>query len=293
LTPEFERYIAPARAKPQFWRLCLGMLLIVLIYLAWLFMMFGAIWLIAGADQVYFWSAQVTRPSSPSGVLILFGGFVGAAIAPVIAARVLHNRPAGTLFGRRVRVLRDFCKSVLVVLLVYSAFLVIWSLWFDAVPNLQPGIWLRLLPVALTGLLVQTLAEELIFRGYLQQQLAARFKSPIIWMLVPSLLFASLHFDPSMSGENTWLIVATTGMFGLVASDLTRVTGSLGAAWGFHFANNFLTILLISVDGTITGVALYVTPYSSHDTTVLPVLILVDFLVMGFAWLLLRLVLRR
>jgi DNA-directed RNA polymerase subunit RPC12/RpoP len=40
------------------------------------------------------------------------------------------------------------------------------------------------------GVLIQTGAEEVLFRGYLQQQLAARFASPIAWMVLPSAIFA-------------------------------------------------------------------------------------------------------
>ncbi len=30
--------------------------------------------------------------------------------------------------------------------------------------------------------------EELVFRGYLQSQLAARFRSPLVWIVLPSLM---------------------------------------------------------------------------------------------------------
>ncbi len=53
--------------------------------------------------------------------------------------------------------------------------------------------------------LIQTGAEELVFRGYLQQQLAARFASPLIWMVLPALIFGAVHYDPATAGPNVWL----------------------------------------------------------------------------------------
>ena len=40
------------------------------------------------------------------------------------------------------------------------------------------------------------IAEEALFRGYLLQQLAVRNPSPLIWMVLPALVFAALHIDP-------------------------------------------------------------------------------------------------
>jgi membrane protease YdiL (CAAX protease family) len=149
-----------------------------------------------------------------------------------------------------------------------------------------------LLPLALLGVAVQTGAEELVFRGYLQQQLAARFRSPLIWMLVPSLAFGAAHYDPATSGGNLWLIVLATGAFGLAAADLTARSGSLGAAWGFHFANNVAALLVIAVKGTIPGLALFTTPYDATDP-VMRGLVVIDIVTLAVAWLLVRRALSR
>ncbi|MFV2003423.1 MAG: cation transporter, partial [Paracoccaceae bacterium] len=169
-----------------------------------------------------------------------------------------------------------------------ALFLLIWSLVFDPVPNLGMKQWLALLPLALVGIALQSGAEELVFRSYLLQQLAARFRSPLIWMIAPGLIFALFHYDPRSMGQNTWLVIAAAGVFALVASDLTRLTGSIGAAWGFHFANNVVAIAIIAIDGTIPGLALYLTPYSADDTALLPMLISGDIALMLLAWLILR-----
>jgi hypothetical protein len=93
-------------------------------------------------------------------------------------------------------------------------------------PNTELSLWMSFLPLALVGVLIQTGAEEVLFRGYLQQQLAARFSSPILWMVLPSAIFAALHYQPEVMGDNTWLMMGAVFVFALLAADLTAVTGN-------------------------------------------------------------------
>ncbi len=293
MTPHFRRYIAPARARAQVWRLLLGAALVTATYLLGIAVIFALVALFSGPQYMLSWAMTMSSASTPAGMFMLFASFVGAALGPMLAVRWIHRRKIATLFGPRVRVLRDFAIAAVTVLVIYGALLALWSLKFDAVPNIQPARWLVLLPFALLGVLLQTGAEELVFRAYLPQQLAARFQSPWIWMVLPAIAFAALHYDRESSGSNTFMVIAAAGLFALIATDLTRRTGSIGAAWGFHFANNVLAIVFIATDGSITGLALYVTPYQASDTAVLPMLMLGDVAVMALAWLTLRRLLQR
>ena len=292
-TAQFERFVRPARAYPQIWRLIVGVIVIAIVVFFGIAAVFIAIWLTSGIEGIRHWAVKVAEASTPTGTLLMLASFIGLAIAPMVSVRLLHHRAAGTLFGPRAIVLRDFALASGVVAVLYSLLTFGWSLYYDAIPNLELSLWLTFLPLALLVVLIQTGAEELIFRGYLQQQLAARFRSPIIWMLLPSIAFGMLHYNPESAGSNVWLIVGAAAIFGLIGADLTRITGSIGAAWGFHFINNSLAILFIAVDGTIPGLALYLTPYPASDASQLPALILVDFVGLAIAWAILRRVLRR
>jgi membrane protease YdiL (CAAX protease family) len=292
-TNQFRRFVAPARRRAQLWRLFLGVVVMAAIYLAGVAIVLAAVLLAVGTSAWPGWAVELVTAATPVGTLLLLASFIGMALAPMVAVRLVHRRPARTLFGPAVTVLRDFVVAASIVAALLGALLFAWSFWFDAVPNLAPERWLTLLPLAVAGILVQTLAEELVFRAYLTQQLAARFKSFLAWMVLPSLAFGLVHYSPQSAGENTWLVVVAAGVFGLIATDLTRLTGSIGAAWGFHFANNFAAILIVAVDGTIPGLALFLTPYGADDTTHLPALILGDLALMLVAWLILRRALRR
>lgn len=250
---------------------------------------FALAWRIASpGEDLRDWAGRAAMADTPLGTLLLLVSFLGMGLGVALAARWLHRREVGTLFGPRVRVLRDFVTAFAVVFVLMLLSLALWSLANDAVPNLAPGTWAVLLPLTLLGLLIQTGAEEAVFRGYLQQQLAARFRSPLAWALVPSLLFGIVHFNPELPPAGTWTIIGAAAVFGLAAADLTARTGSIGAAWGFHFANNLMAVAILSTDGTINGLSLFRTPYSVEESLTFDALILLDLGFLVLAWWLVR-----
>lgn len=290
----FATYVAPARAYPQIWRLVLGLALIFGVYFLWMALMGLAVWLASGSDGLETQLATIGRGSDPWSMVALFSTFLGMAFGVWAAARFLHGRGWRSLFGRPPLVLRDFVLGVTMMTLVGGG---LGLLFLPFLPALEPAtplhLWLAFLPLALVGILVQTGAEELVFRAYLQQQLAARFASPLVWMLLPSALFGMAHYAPADMGLNTWLVVAATGLFGLIAADLTARTGALGLAWGLHFTNNFLAILLVSAMAGLDGLALFHLPESSTEGNVLRALLLADMALMALVWAACRLWLRR
>ncbi|WP_164512329.1 CPBP family intramembrane glutamic endopeptidase [Oceaniglobus ichthyenteri] len=287
----FQRYIHAARRAPQIWRLVLGVIVITLCAFIWTLGPLGLAWLFASPETALGLAHTLQSPVTPRGTLILLGTFAGMALGAVFAVRLLHKRRAASLFGPRRQVARDFTVAAGVVFAIYLTGLALWMVFFTPEANLAPTRWLVLLPLALLGVALQTGAEEMVFRGYLMQQLAARFISPVIWLILPALAFGAVHYDPGTAGANVWIIVGSAALFGLVAGDLTARTGSLGAAWGFHFANNVVAILVISTKGTITGLSLMQTPYGVDDAEVMGGLMFGDMAMLILAWLILRRVL--
>lgn len=276
------------RERAAIWRIVVGLLLILAVYLGLNATAFVAFALIRGIDRADMTAAEAAVASSPSSALLLFLTFVPMLIAPLVAVRLVHREPAGTLIGPPRRVLRDFAFAAGTVAVLYGVALGLWSLGAETRPNLPVGIWLLLLPVTLTVVGIQTLAEELVFRGYLQRYLAARFAHRAVWLVLPSLLFAGLHYDPVMMGPSAGHAVVAALVFGLAAGDLTARTGSIGAAWGLHFANNAVALAILATDGTITGLALRVTPYDVSEIVGSPLLVLADILPLAAVWAWLR-----
>lgn len=291
--PMRQAFIAPAQAYPELWRLLVGMVVLVSAYFLPLAIAFGAFGFLASSGQSNAAFAELNAMDTPKATLAVLFSFVAMVFAVWAAARLMQRRGLATLIGPWGQSLRNFAR-VSVYLLVFQA--VLFVLPIAQPPRIQSMAlvqWLMLLPVTLVAVLIQTSAEELVFRGYLQQQLAARFASPLVWLVGPALLFGLVHYDPETMGDNTWKIVAWACVFGLAAGDLTARTGNLGAAIALHFVNNLGAIALVSLDGPLSGLALFKLPFDGADTQTMPALLWLDLVSILIAWLIARLALRR
>ena len=281
-----ENLVNPARQKSGIFRLLLGLVILTLIYLVLLTALFFALKLTMGGV----WVSNL-RPgvvTSPGQTLTLLGSFSTMAIAVGAVVLILHHRSPTTLLGGLRPAFDQFCQSIrglipyliIVILLVFSS--------QDMQPHLAIDTWLTLLPITLVLLMVQVGAEELVFRGYLQSQLAALNAPTFVWILLPSIAFGLLHYDPATTGDLAPWIVLWAIFFGVAAADLTARYGTLGPAIAMHFVNNFAAITLMGVKDNLGGLNLYVYPFSiSNPSKVMEMLPLETF-ALGLAYLSIR-----
>jgi membrane protease YdiL (CAAX protease family) len=288
-----EILVAPARASSGLDRLAGGLLLLVLLFLTLSFGYATLLPVLFGPETWARMQGGVGQASTPAGVLINLATFGLLIVALGIAARIVHRRNLGTLIGPVPLALRQFGRALAAMVLLYGIVALIpMPEGVAPTPNVAVGTWAAFLLPALVALFLQVFAEELIFRGYLQSQLAARFASPVIWLAVPSVAFALLHFDAINYGGNAWIVVVWAAAFGVVAGDLTARFGTLGPATALHFINNFSAILIAAPDGMFDGLALYSYPFAIDDTRAITAMMPVDLLVLVCAWLAIRLSLR-
>ena len=293
MSPAYEALLARARPRAQLWRTILGFGLIVATYVLWMLVLGAALWVQGGLDGLNDWLLRLGSGADPGSVVLMLATFVGAWLGVWWVLRVLHGRGLSSVTGRAPVVLRDFVTGLTIMAAIGGVLtLALLPLLPPLQLNLAPAVWLGWLPLALLGLLIQTGAEELVFRGYVQGQLAARFGRPLVYLTVPTVLFGLAHYGPA-SGANLWLVVLATGLFGLIASDLTARTGSLGLAWGLHFANNTIAILILSLSNTLGGMALLRVQGGPVSDTVLRPLMLADMAILALVWLACRAWLRR
>lgn len=286
---------AEARPRAQVWRLILGLALCFVV----LFMGTNAIWsaleAILSPDAFDILVRDQDGFVLTSSLLILLYTFVLFWIGPCLAVWTTHQRSMFVIFGSVPLALKQFRASAIALLTLAALLIVLPPYGFD--PPLQSGLpfghWLAMLIPALIGICIQAGGEEVLFRGYLQGQLAARFKAPWIWIGIPSVLFGLAHYAPDTYGANTWLVVTWAALFGALASDLTARAGTLGPAIAFHVVTNAIAILLVAPQGDLSGLALYQFPFSADDEAAIRAMLPVDFLAMLTSWLAVRLVLRR
>lgn len=286
--PALEHYIAEARPYPELWRLGLGFVLILLMQAGFIALMIMAALPVVGGAGLMGWLADLAVPDSPGDVLFLLAGFIGMGGAVLIVAPACHYRSPGSLMGPAREVLRGFWAAVIRLLPVYAGVFVLSGLITPPEPNLPLARWLALLPLALPLVLIQTSAEELLFRGYLMQQLAARFAARAVWMGLPAVIFTLLHAAPGAGWVGGALLMVPILAFALAAADLTVRSGNLGLAMGWHFINNCSALLLVSIKGTITGLALYTTPYGVNEGALSALAIAANLLAIWLMWRLLR-----
>jgi membrane protease YdiL (CAAX protease family) len=289
-----EAFVAPARAAPQVWRLALGIVIATLAYVFLSQIFFSTVYSLAGPESAGL-HADLVSGATPQAMYLLLFSFGFMAMGAAIAARIMHKRGPLTLLGPLPLFRADF-RRVLVMLIglvLLIAVLPPYDMGGEFIPNLPPGLWLTLLPLSLLGVLVQVSAEEIVFRGYIQQQLAARFRSPLVWMVLPAVVFALGHYLPDMAGKNALAIALWAGVFGILMADLTARSGSLGPAIAVHFVNNVTAILIVSLPDNLSGLSLYLAPFSMQEDAALRAWLPVDFATMFVCWLAARVAIRR
>lgn len=284
-------FIAPARASAGVPRL-IGSF-VFLVFAVGAFNLALLEWLQGRSDWAQL-QVELTDGSTARGVLITLASFVLPAGALWVSLRLIHKRGLRSLFGPLREAFHDFYKVLRVGLVMLGVFLII------PMPEaLRPDFhmsfadWLPLVPLGVLALLIQVSTEELIFRGYLQSQLAARFMHPAVWMVLPSVLFGFLHLSPETYGDNAVIIALWAVGFGIVAADLTARVGNLGPAIALHFVNNVSALLIMAMSGHWDGLALLHVPYGPDDTDIVRTALLIEGPVLLCLWLAARIAIRR
>ncbi|MEM7240842.1 MAG: type II CAAX endopeptidase family protein [Pseudomonadota bacterium] len=252
----FQNFIAPAKPRIEIWRVLATLAVWFVLYLALSTLVLGVFEALQSPDGAN--SLLSGRFDTPIQMIVLFSTFVVWVLALALPLRLFHKRGLGSLLGAGFgRLAKFFIMGVL----FYAGIIFLLGLFVGSAPvledNLAYSTWLRFLVPGLILLLIQVSAEELLFRGYLQQQLAARFNKVWPALVIPSVLFSLGHFTTDNGVWQGVLLVCATGLLGLLLAEVTYRTGNLGAAIGIHFLNNLLGMFVVSYQEFASGLALY------------------------------------
>lgn len=294
---KFAEFIRPARHKPEPWRTGVGIVLFIALSTGALYLIGTYGLKLAESYQLglgYMLAAEWVTQSSKRTVLIALGSIAITLPALWLVLRFVHGRGLKTLIAPNGKVnWRAYLATV--------GFIVVFAI-AAALPEILAGethqqlpikTWLVWLLPTIGLIFLQTMTEELVFRGYLLQQFASHFKSRWVWWLVPSLMFGALHYNPIAFGENALLVVATATLLGLILSDITIRTGNLSVAMGLHFANNLTLALLIGIPGQLSALSLFLRDVNLRDIAQTRTAFLLSLGLMLVAYLIYLLVMRR
>ena len=295
-TQRLTSYSACAEDYCEPWRTALGVLLVAGIYLAGVSGLGWAAIQIAERIQLgagYAMIFELATYSTKRAVMIALFSVVLALPALWLVLRFLHHRSLRSLIAPTGRIhWRNYTRALVFVAvfgLVTTIPVLMGSAFTQQLTLMQ---WLPWVAPALILIFLQTATEELFFRGYLMQQLAARFHSRWVWWVLPALLFGALHYNTITYGENTWIVVASATLAGLVFGDITARSGDLSIALGLHFANNLTSVLIIGVPGQLSSLSLYLHKINIRDVDVMRVELLSSMGVMLAVYFVYLLVLR-
>ena len=285
-------FVAPARPKPELWRTLCGLLIAALFGFLAVQAILLALVAILGPVGTRSALHEMATGGSAKGVIALLFSYLAVTAGLALGLALMMRRGLPSLIGPPGPALGSFLRVALPLTGLWLLLMPLSAMSGSVAAHLSVWQQLPWLPLALLGLVLQTGTEELIFRGYLQQQLAARFKSRWVWMVLPSILFGMMHYSSQQYGAAALLVVAWSTLFGLAAADLTARTGNLGAAVGLHFANNASAVLMVGIKGNLGGLALYNATIDPADFSGALTYLAFDTLALLIGWVAARLILR-
>lgn len=178
------------------------------------------------------------------GLYGLIAAVFGAAlIGFFIGMAVLHRKGPGAAFtdGRPFDWDLMFSGAVLWIVMLYGLTFIDPEAGQEILRRFaahDATSWIILASLGLIVFTIQSGAEEVIFRGYLQPYLAAWMNSRFLALLLATMIFTVLHL-----GEiSTWGI-ASVALLGLTLGVAAMRAGTIAPAVGLHIANNWLGVL--------------------------------------------------
>lgn len=287
--------IASAMRRPELWRAGVAILCGLLAGVILMPLVFALIGVLApNLAPFQFGDRGLAVGATPGGMFTVFTGFLPLAFGTILIAKWLHARSLRDLTGPGALMRAQFFITLKWIAgFTVLIFFLPWDGDTEVVANLEPRVWLFWLPFALLGLMLQVTAEELLFRGYLQSQIAGATGSYPLGLVASAVLFGLLHLNGQAEGVAALFPVLWAMAFGILAGDLTMRSGTIGPAVALHLVNNVGPILLSAQQDMMSGFALFV---QTEDPSVLladPTVMVFQALLLLTSWLIARLAIRR
>lgn len=210
--------------------------------------------LIAGLLTAGFWAGGLLPVSEADFAAAPWGSLWGnLLLAALIPATLLglwagHRRSPWRVVSvtRRIR-WRWTLWCCAVVTPLWAAYLAISWVVFDQEVLPRPEQWAGLVVVTLLTTPLQAAGEEILFRGGLVQSVGSWFRSPVVALVVTTILSTGL-FAAAHGSADPWIVVEL-GSLAVFGCYLAWRTGGLEAVIVIHVVNN----VLITVSGALLG----------------------------------------
>ena len=96
-----------------------------------------------------------------------------------------------------------------------------------------------------------------IVPGDLTQQLGHRWQHPLVWAVIPALLFGAAHYNGQLPDYGGLRYVLVTFLMGLTFAVMVWRAGNIWSAVGLHVGNNLMGLHLIGTEGLLGGTQIW------------------------------------
>ena len=181
------------------------------------------------------------------GLFLMLLAFVVALISLIFFLKPFHNRTFKEVINGTNRIRwNHFAMGMIVWTIIMAIGLVIDYNMDPDIYVLQFDIYkfIPLVLITLTLIPIQTAYEEVAFRGYLAQGIAAKTKSRWWVIIIPSVLFGLMHIlNPEIKEHGFLIMMPQYIYFGLFFGIITVLDDGVELAIGVHAANNMFACL--------------------------------------------------
>jgi membrane protease YdiL (CAAX protease family) len=182
--------------------------------------------------------------------------FVGALFLLIMVIRNFHKKHVLSVitgfekFRFRHFFFAFFLWASIVLVTVVVTYLT--SSTNDLVLQFDLPKFLGLFLICIVFLPIQTLSEELLFRGYLLQGFAQVFRNGFIPLIITSFMFGLAHMsNPETQAFGVGIMLTYYVVFALFLGTITLMDEGLELAYGIHLAQNLITALSVTSQSAV------------------------------------------
>ncbi len=175
----------------------------------------------------------------------LFGSI--CILANIILINKFYNKRPIKALGFRRKIYKPFACGVLYGLLMCCSVFFLMTIIGLITVHLNNSINWKFIVIIFFGFIIQSLAEEVMFRGYIQNSIAVH-KGKTLAIVIQALIFASVHV---LNPEITIISALNLVLLGLVLGVIYSFRDNIWLVAGMHFAWNFL--LGVVQGGEVSG----------------------------------------
>jgi len=203
------------------------------------------------ADNAYIiFDPESTGVDKNKILAIQFGFFVFAFIAFFLAVKLVHKKPflsVLTAFEKFRFKHFFFAFGIWSFILITAMIITYLADSEDLTLQFDSSKFIILFILCIIFLPIQTLTEEVFFRGYLIQGLSQVFKNGWLPLILSAVLFGLAHMsNPEIEAYGKWLMFGYYVVFSLFLGAITLLDEGLELAYGIHLANNLVSALMVT-----------------------------------------------